>query len=203
MIDRDLFDSIKENYGDVASWAIWEDEGDKPASNMGLSILDLDKNPKLLETLNTKIIMVGLNFSISTKEYPKFHNFHCEDSVNQHITTIRNAAKIRHAFKDTKYWGAYMTDIIKNFVEVDSNKVKFDQEKINEHFEYFRKELNDIGAYTENEKPVIIAFGNAVYKLLKKNLDKNEYSKLIKVYHYSSYGGQEKYRQKVLEAIKE
>jgi len=113
MIDRNLFELIKKEYGKVASWAVWEDEGDKPTSNMGVSILDLNKNPQLLEALNNKIIMVGLNFSISTKGYPAFHNFHSVGLDNEHITTIRNTAKIRYAFKDTRYWGAYMTDIIK------------------------------------------------------------------------------------------
>ena len=52
MISIEIFETIKQKYGDVASWAVWEDVGAKPKSNMGhLNIFDLQKNPTLLEVL--------------------------------------------------------------------------------------------------------------------------------------------------------
>ena len=43
-----------------------------------------------------------------------FSNFHSSSSTAQDY-------KIRYALKDTKFWGSYMTDIIKNFPEKHSN----------------------------------------------------------------------------------
>ncbi len=46
MISIEIFETIKQKYGDVASWAVWEDVGVKPKSNMGhLNIFDFQKNP--------------------------------------------------------------------------------------------------------------------------------------------------------------
>lgn len=38
MISQELFERIKTKYGDVASWAVWDDAGSKPKSNMGPEI---------------------------------------------------------------------------------------------------------------------------------------------------------------------
>ena len=64
MISTEIFETIKQKYGDVASWAVWEEAGVKPKSNMGhLNIFNLQKNPKLLEVLKNNVVMIGLNFS--------------------------------------------------------------------------------------------------------------------------------------------
>ena len=48
MITREKFDSIKEKYGRVASWAIWAHEDKEPTSNMGdLTVLDPEINKNL------------------------------------------------------------------------------------------------------------------------------------------------------------
>jgi hypothetical protein len=66
MISKNIFEKIKTKYGDVASWAVWEDAGIKPKSNMGnLDIFDIQADPSLLEVLNNKVVMVGLIFSRS------------------------------------------------------------------------------------------------------------------------------------------
>jgi hypothetical protein len=121
----DIFRNIKNNYGDVASWAIWNRQNDNDlASNMGVEgLFDLEKNPRILSKLKNNIIMVGLNSSTSTKGFPSFHNFHSCDNEKLNHTTVRNASKIRYAFNGTCYSGAYMTDLIKNHVEPDSGKV--------------------------------------------------------------------------------
>ena len=58
--------------------------------------------------------MVGLNFSVSKDAPRHFFNFHGKGG---------GAFKIRYAFKDSAYYGAYMTDIIKLRGEVDSKKM--------------------------------------------------------------------------------
>jgi len=46
-----------------------------------------------------------------------------------------------------------------------------------------------------------LAFGNDTYKVLRENLDKDEYRKLIKLTHYSSWLSKEKYKEKVFKEI--
>ena len=106
MITREIYDRISRKYGDVGSWAIWEEAGLKPKSNMGhLNVFDLEKNPSLLDTLKANVIMVGLNVSRSLIPTESFRNFH-------DISPRANDFKIRYAFKGTEFYGAYMTDVI-------------------------------------------------------------------------------------------
>ena len=119
------------------------------------------------------VVFIGLN--ISKKIVEPFANFHSTSSTSHDY-------KIRYAVKDTPFYGGYMTDIIKDFEEkVSGNVMKY----INQHPDFlqenissFEEELKFIGA----TQPILIAFGNDCYKLLKK-LKKY---KLFKVSHYSS-----------------
>ena len=115
MIQKDLYLEIEKKYGYCASWAIWVDEGKNPKSNIDdLTIFNLEINPDILEQLNPEIIMVGLNFS--RKMERSFGNFHDNYPYAQDY-------KIRYTFKNTEYYGAYMTDIIKSFEQKISESV--------------------------------------------------------------------------------
>jgi len=179
----------KKFYGDVGSWAVWAEVGDRKKSNVGdLSVLDSDKNRTLLNTLNPEIVLVGLN--ISRGEIENFANFH--DSYR-----YANDFKIRHALKNTPLWGGYMTDIIKDFEEKNSQKVNelLTPKLIRYNIKNFEKEMADIGS-TEAK---LFAFGDDVYEILADNLgDKYEITKLM---HYSERIGQEDYKDDVLEKI--
>ena len=186
MIDQERFEFIKKKYGHYASWAIWADDGEKPKDNMGdLSIFNIDTNSDLLKQLNPHYILVGLN--ISTKEIEtKLENFHGPNG---------GAYKIRFALRGTPLWGAYMTDIIKDFKQKACGKVmsylKSNKTFEEENIESFRQEINDLGV----DNPEIVAFGEDAYTILKRNF-KNEF-KISKVPHYSHYISKEKYREEV------
>ncbi len=189
MITREKFDFIKKKYGQHASWAVWAKQGTTPTSNMGnMSVLDPEINKNLLSELNPDIVLVALNFSIDIKHEP-WENFH---KYRPHATDFRT----RYALRDTPLWGAYMTDILKDYPEKDSNKVKAHLKKHPEleqqNITRFRQEISDIGA----SKPLLVAFGDIVYKILKQNLS-NEF-KIIKIPHYANWGSnKEKYREQV------
>jgi hypothetical protein len=192
MISQNQFNFIKSKYQYWSSWAIWADQGDTPKSNVGdLSVLDPNTNPKLLPTLNPNIALVALNISRGDITLP-FGNFH---DARSEATDY----KIRYATNDTPLWGAYMTDIIKDFEEKISGKVKSylrenrDFEK--ENVDFFVQELSDIGA----TNPTLIAFGNESYDILKRNLN-NEF-KIHKIPHYANYSSKEKYRQQIKEVM--
>ncbi|MGM0641815.1 MAG: hypothetical protein ACQESN_10375 [Thermotogota bacterium] len=198
---KNIFENIKTLYGDVASWAVWKPHtGNDFMSNVEVDgLFNLEANPEILDQLNNNIIMVGYNFSIPLDNPPLFHNFHSYNGAKINYMTLLNASKIRYAFTDTEYYGAYMTDIIKNYVETKSENVK--PCDINNNFRMFREELKTLQA----DKPTIIAFGGKVYNLLKNHLKQNEYSKLVQVTHYSHFGDgcrtHEGYRAKVLTQI--
>ena len=177
------FNTIKQKYSSVCSFAIWNKQEDKPKSNMN----DTSVIFKNLSKLKTNFILVGLN--ISKKLDKPFSNFHCEKG---------NDYKIRYGIKGTIFEGAYMTDIIKDFEEKLSGKV-MKYLRTNKDFEkknvkLFEQELLDL----QTTNPIIIAFGGDTYKILKRNLKYN----IHKAYHYSAYVSNEKFRNKILEIEK-
>ena len=151
-VSLEQFKKIKSKYQYLSSWAIWATEGETPKSNIGdLTVLDPDINKNLLRQLNPEVVFVALNISRGDIKIP-LGNFHDHRPVATDF-------KIRFAFKDTPFWGGYMTDIIKDFEEKISGNVK-DYLSKNRDFEkqnvdIFLEELNDIGA----KNPVLIAFG--------------------------------------------
>lgn len=193
MLSQSQYDLIREKHGKYASWAVWAEASDKPKSNMGdMTIFD-DISSLLL--LKSNVLMVGLNLSRFTPSEP-FRNFH-------DLSPKAQDYKIRFAFRDTEYYGAYMTDIIKGLVEVDSKNVprhlKENPGVLAESLEIFRQELRDLGA----AGPLILAFGRMAYDILKENLSFTEYGKLVRLTHYSHQISKEKYREAVLSEIAE
>src|ERR1017187_9707296 len=175
MISREHYNQIAEKYGEFASWAVWAEVDEKPKSNIGdISVFNPEINPLLLTLLNPDVVMVGLNFSRKI-EREIFVNFHDKRPQGQDY-------KIRYAFKDTKFYGAYMTDIIKDFEEkVSGNVVSY--LKMNNEFEkqniaFFKQELLDL----KSKDPLIIAFGNHTYNILSKHFIDSY--RIIKVPHY-------------------
>lgn len=187
MIDRQHYEHLKNQNGHYASWAIWADVDLKPKSNIGdLSIFDLDINPNLVDMLNPNIIMVGLN--ISRRIDLAFGNFHDGQSISQDY-------KLRYALKATKLWGAYMTDIIKDFEHKISNEVqkylKANPDFENTNVELFKTEISQVSAVN----PILIAVSDISHKILLKHFDKDY--RIIKIPHYSRYISKEAYRAEV------
>ena len=111
------FDLIKSKYGHYASWAVWAEEGEKPKDNIGnMDILNPVINSNLLKTINPNVVIVGLN--ISGKIKTSLGNFHSPDPRSMDF-------KMRYAFKGTNLWGAYMTDIIKDFEQKISGAISY------------------------------------------------------------------------------
>jgi hypothetical protein len=193
MLEAKRFESIKQVHGGYASWAVWADASEKPKSNVGdMTIFDVDSNPALIEMLKKDVVMVGLNISRSFSE--PFRNFHDSDPR-------ANDFKIRYAFKGTAFYGAYMTDIIKGLPIADSNvalkHLKAHPTLIEQNVSKFREELRDL----DSKAPTILVFGAAAYKIVAEHIDSAEYSKLIKLTHYSHQISKEKYRDIVLSQI--
>ena len=91
--------------------------------------------------LRNDVVMVGLNISRTLSE--RFRNFHDPSPK-------ANDFKIRYAFTSTPYYGAYMTDIIKNVAMTKSTELMSDLRTcpslIHRNVDAFREELCDLRA---------------------------------------------------------
>lgn len=174
---------IKDKYGYMCSFAVWKniDKSQKPKYGVG-DISHFDNINEI--NINRNIVLVGLNISGKGSIDKPFSNFHSSKSTSHDY-------KIRFAIQDTIFSGAYMTDIIKDHEEVMSGKVikylNHNSHIKKENIISFELELKDIGAIN----PIIIAFGNASFKILYELKDKY---RIFKVPHYSSCISKEKLR---------
>lgn len=189
-VDRETFDRIKQKHGAHASWAVWAEPGDTPKSNVSdLSVLDPDHNPMLLDSLRPNVVMLGLNISRPFAE--AFRNFHDPSPSAQDF-------KIRFAFTGSPFYGAYMTDIIKDVVMVDSGDLlrhlRENPSLAHENIERLLGAFQDLGYLA----PTVIAFGGDVHRLAAKLLPRSRLGRLVRVTHYSRYMSQEAYRGAVL-----
>ena len=168
---------LKREFGDYASWAIWAD-GETSTGGIGDWSILTDEN--ILRNAKTSYVFVGLNAAEHEQgmKLVPWCNFHSKDSKQKDY-------KLRCALQGTKYWGAYMTDIIKGFRCTKSEEVmdfvKNNPQKYNEHLERFREEMRLLAG---NEKPSLIAMGGDSYKLLQPL--KKEFVIIKKITHYAA-----------------
>ncbi len=194
MIDKTTYEIMLDKYGQVGSWAIWKCPDKTPKSNT--DDMSWVKDPDLLLRINTGYVFVGLNWSSTHGDQSDggmipWKNFHSGYSR-------QNDYKLRYALQGTKYEGSYITDIIKLYAEVDSNKVgdylRKHPEIIKQNIKDFEEEISYLG-----EKPVIVAMGEKAYKILNDNLGFKY--RILQIKHYSYTIGKEDYRQEVLNAL--
>jgi len=215
-MDTAKYEQIKNKYGKDASWAIWDSDGEHKGYERHKHLDDCEG---IKDRIRTDVILVGLNQACPDDIKIPFNNFHIskndiiirpvEGVINKiglvmDPTTVNNTYKLAYAFKDTKYEGAYMTDIIKyetvngkvnnpaNSAEVMAF-INNNPEIRDENIRKFKEELEFIGS----KDPFIIAFGGNVNEILSK------YFTVCQVPHYSytGYGSKEKYKEAVKEAI--
>ena len=196
MVDRRQFERIQKKHGEYASWAIWSDPepSQGPTANMGDMTLFEDQNiESLLPRLKSNVVMVGLNFSRTIADPVPFKNFHDSSPWAKDF-------KIRYAFQGTEYCGAYMTDVIKLFPNNANDVLRQLQSNpkiIAINMIILREELKDL----QHAPPTILAFGKIAYDLLNKNLDSSEYTRLVKLSHYSHYISKENYKREVFRQL--
>jgi ribosomal protein S8 len=199
-MDEKLYNLIRKKYGKGASWAIWNDTFsycDDPFS--------LGDYEKVKDKINPNVVFVGFNPSDNIiEDFSNFHNLK-NDKRNLHQKAICNANKLKYAFINTEYVGAYMTDIIK--LDTVKGKVKLaDSAEVKkyirnnpevkcESIKMFKEELDFIGS----KNPFIIALGGDAYNILSKFL--RGYS-ICKVTHYAVYSNAEEYKERVWKEIR-
>lgn len=200
MLDKTIYRLMKRKYSDVGSWAVWDDQLDKPKSNMGNMAWAKDEE-KLCSELNPNFVFVGLNKSKRPDENLKDENSNARIPwKNFHSGNSRSHSyKLRYALKGTTFWGAYMTDLLKDVEKTDSKKVvsrfKKDKAALEKQIKDFEREISHLGG-----KPVLVALGKAVGKFLKPLELEGKYV-VKELPHYSSRINKEEYRAEVSKTI--
>lgn len=195
MIDSMRYELMKKHYGQYGSWAVWHPAGDSPKSFT--DNMDWVNDPNLLNILNTGYVFVGLNWSSTHGDITcggtiPWANFHSGYSS-------QNDFKLRFALTGTKYWGSYITDVIKLYAEVDSKRVKShlsaNPDIVRQNICSFEGEIGMLGG----QKPILIALGVESGSILTKYLGKKYEVKTVM--HYSNYISKEDYRKKLLAVL--
>lgn len=159
MIKKENYAILKEKYGNIASWAIWDDDNiswPKWCSN----------DAELMKKINTKFVLVALNPHGDEKETqpPKQDN---TPPWSQNFHTSANDRKLRDAVRRTSFEGSYITDLFKrkptNGEERLKKRINEDDEK--KAVEELEKEIALI-----SDKTILIALGNKVFDVLIKHL---------------------------------
>lgn len=187
------FNAVRERFGWCASWALWSPAGAMPKS--GIADLGQFEGEKLdkttLKLLHADVIFVGLNFS-RNPDLESFANFHSGKPTGQDY-------KLRHALQGTPFWGAYMTDIIKDYVEVSSTNMmkalRNDPSIETASVQTFLEEIDLLGA----KDPLLVALGSDTHKILTRNFA--ERFRIKRVPHYANYVAPQAYREQVLAAL--
>jgi hypothetical protein len=184
---KNIYNKINEKYGYCGSWAVWNLNYERPKDNM--DDLTIFENDEIINDLNFKYIIVGLNISKEIKI--KLSNFHGKNG---------DVYKLRYGIQDSKLYGSYMTDIIKYHVDAKSTNVikdlKNNEDIMLKNINIFKQEIKDL----EIEEPILISLGNGVDKILNKYL--KEY-KIIKIKHYAAFINKENYRKEIMDIIQE
>lgn len=193
-IDRETFKKIREHFGWCSSWAVWSPavEGAPARHGIGdISHFREEHVERTLKLLHADVIFVGLNFA-RDPDQEAFANFHSPLPHGQDY-------KLRHALQGTRNWGAYLTDIIKGCVEVNSTrlmaKLREDPNLEKENAATFLEEICMLGA----KDPLIVALGGAAHTVLQRNF-KGKF-RIVHAWHYSAYVNPDNYREQVLSSI--
>ena len=195
-ITHDRFERVRREWGDVGSWAVWAEAapGHGVKDGVGdLSVLDPEHDSRVLDIVNPAVVMLGINCSGAPTPAP-FSNFHDPSPRANHF-------KLRHAYRGTPYWGAYLTDAFKG---IDCYGAKRTIAFLRAHPSIVRDQLgrlDDELAAVGSDDPLVIVFGADLFGLLSENW--HDSARLIKVPHYAHYLSKEDYREQALRAIDE
>ncbi len=159
MIKKENYVKLKEKYGNIASWTIWDD--DDISGSIWCS-----NDDELIKNIETKYVLVALNpHGDEDAEQSKEHDNILPWSQNFH--TSANDRKLRDAVRGTSFERSYITDLFKrkptNGEERLKKEINEDDEK--KAVEELEKEIALI-----SDKTILIALGDKVFNYLNKYL---------------------------------
>jgi hypothetical protein len=167
-MDKKIFKKIYRGPNKkYCSFAIWDEN-------------DLTKEDIIAENLNelrNDIVFVGLN---AVSQLRPFGNFHGRESGK--IGRGGKDRRLMEAFNNSKFRGAYMTDLFKHSKAISQNKLDISEKDKKRAFENFSKELKLLKAIN----PRIIVFGDKVYCYIMEWANKSNFrGRIDKLPHFS------------------
>ncbi len=177
---KDEYFNLKKKYGNYASWALWN-ENDEKDTNI------IEEN---IGMLNSRFVGIALNISKPVSNWSNFRGG-------------THDRKLKLAFNKGRIKGFYLTDLLKNVVEVNSTtiekKIKNQEIQLDPHISFFIEEMKDIKVTDETE---FLIFGNQAYKLFDNHLKRSfPNNKITHLRHYSARGTDKEWITKTLDKI--
>jgi hypothetical protein len=174
-LDLQRINSLRKEFGKVASFSIWPEIDKKNMKLVSKSIEDtaLDFNPS--------VVLLALNPTVDTTNIYDWCAFHAYYPYSK-------TGRMAKWFKYPPFYGAYMTDILKYVIETDSRKVmrrwKDDPDLRSNAEKDFIREMEVLG----QDDPAIFLLGGNVSSIWEEcETLKNKY-RAKKVWHYSHQG---------------
>ena len=177
-LDLQRINSLRKEFGKVASFSIWPEIDKKNMKLVSKSIEDtaLDFNPS--------VVLLALNPTVDTTIIDDWCAFHAYYPYSK-------TGRMAKWFKYPPFHGAYMTDIIKCVIETDSREVirrwKNDPVLRSCAEKDFIREMEILG---QND-PAIFLLGSNVSTIWEECMILKKKYRAKKVWHYSHQGKNE------------
>ena len=193
-ISKDVYMQLREQFWDVASWALWTRPRKSATDNVGdLSVFE---SPDLIDKLNGDYMFVALCGSGVHEPFidrsVAWFNFHSSKTTGKDN-------RLRDATVGTPTEGCYITDFIKYHQEKDGKAavryIKTHREALENNLTALNKEIELLGG-----NPIIFALGTDSLGLIKEYLP--AYSRVVYVPHYSAPVSSDTMKEKILAGIK-
>jgi hypothetical protein len=188
-VDRAAFDSVRDRYGQVASWAVWDRRrtGRTAADWVSdLTVLDPDAHPALLGMLHTRAVLIALNSGVRDDDGPR-----APLSMFHH--PVGRDFMLADAIGDTPFAGAYVTDFFKGVPTRDgtglADHLRAHPGKVAEDVAALREELVVVGAV----RPLLVCLGSQVEPFVREHFGHDH--EVVRVTHYSAAIAKSAYRQ--------
>ena len=159
MIKKENYVKLKEKYGNIASWAIWDDD-DISGHDWCLN------DDELMKNIETKYVLVALN-PYGGKNAKRSKKQDKSLPWNQNFHTSANDCDLRDAIRGTSFWGSYITDLFKKKPSEGQNSL---EKKINENDEKEAVDELEEEIALISDNVILIALGDKVFDYLNKYL---------------------------------
>ncbi len=185
-ISMDKYQLLKEKFGSLASWVLWDKACGNPKSRENVGSMNWAKDEKkLIKKIKTKFVFVAFNGSslhdgkTGHKQNVCWSNFHSSYEYGRDH-------KLRYTILGSIAEGSYITDLIKNDKSKTAkervNKYKKNRTLLERHIDTLKREIVLLcGA----KKPCLIALGRDTENFLKQTIEKDGY-KVFYLPHYSA-----------------
>lgn len=144
MITKQQYETLKKEFGKVASFAVWKNDIDDLDFFSRFDDFDKEQQNAKLPDDSPIYVFVALNPAKTIGR--DFESFHCGKSKDY---------LLRNCLKDTKFWGSYITDLFK-----DKDLVTADRSELNKKLKESPRHYEDAAMRALSREIEILETGN-------------------------------------------